>query len=154
MRLWTWEEELLVECRVLLHEIVLRTHLSDQWKWQPDLVRGYSVRGVCELLTSQDSISFGTTATLIWHRQVSLNVSIFVWRLVRDRLPSKSNLVACIIIPSPSDAQYCMTGCGGVESAQHLFISCRSFGSRLGFRQRIHNLFRITLFNLFMQQVV
>lgn len=27
----------------------------------------------------------------------------------------------------PSDAQYCMIGCGGVESAQHFFISCRSF---------------------------
>jgi len=55
-----------------------------------------------------------------------LKVSIFLWRLLLDRLPSKSNLVARGIIPS--DAQYCVTGCGGVEYAQHLFISCRSFG--------------------------
>jgi len=29
----------------------------------------------------------------------------------------------------PLDAQYCVTGCGSVESTHHLFISCRSFRS-------------------------
>jgi hypothetical protein len=89
--LWAWEEELLVECMKLLHDIVLQTHLSDQWEWQPDLVRGYSFREVYQLITSKDSISLDTTTTLIWHRQVSLKV-YFAWRLLRDRLPSKSNL--------------------------------------------------------------
>ncbi|CAJ2641136.1 unnamed protein product [Trifolium pratense] len=30
---------------------------------------------------------------LIWHSQVSLKVSISAWRLLRDRLPTKDNLV-------------------------------------------------------------
>ncbi|MCI85116.1 HcrVf2 protein-like protein, partial [Trifolium medium] len=30
---------------------------------------------------------------LIWHSQVHLKVSVFAWRLLRDMLPTKANLV-------------------------------------------------------------
>ena len=55
-----------------------------------------------------------------------MKVSIFAWRLFRDRLPTKTNLVVDDIIPP--DAYYCVTGCGGVESARQLFLSCDTFG--------------------------
>ncbi|PNX99715.1 hypothetical protein L195_g022984 [Trifolium pratense] len=42
-------------------------------------------------------------------------------------LPTKANLVSRGIL-SPT-AQFCVSGCGAVESAQHLFISCSTFGS-------------------------
>lgn len=64
---------------------------------------------------------------LVWHNQVSSKVSIFVWRLIRDRLPTKSNLVIRDIISSES--RFCVSGCGQVESAQHLFLTCSTFGS-------------------------
>ncbi|MCI48548.1 glutamate-gated kainate-type ion channel receptor subunit GluR5, partial [Trifolium medium] len=64
---------------------------------------------------------------LIWHSQVPLKVSVFAWRLLRDRLPTKSNLVTRGIL-SPA-AHFCVSGCGDAESAQHLFISCSTFGS-------------------------
>ncbi|MCI48426.1 hypothetical protein A2U01_0069669, partial [Trifolium medium] len=35
-------------------------------------------------MTSQDPVTMDTTADLIWHTQVPLKVSIFVWRLLRD----------------------------------------------------------------------
>ncbi|GAU34745.1 hypothetical protein TSUD_17180 [Trifolium subterraneum] len=63
----------------------------------------------------------------IWHSQVPLKVSIFVWRLLCDRLPTKANLVTCDIL-SPADG-LCVPGCGAAESAQHLFLSCSTFGS-------------------------
>jgi hypothetical protein len=47
--LWMWEEELLVECRTLLHDVSLQTYLSNQWQLDP--VRVYSVRNVYHLLT-------------------------------------------------------------------------------------------------------
>jgi hypothetical protein len=51
---------------------------------------------------------------------------IFAWRLLRDRLPTKSNLATRgIIIP---EAQSCVVGYGDMESTQHLFISCSIFG--------------------------
>ncbi|CAJ2673841.1 unnamed protein product [Trifolium pratense] len=79
---------------------VLGTQESDRWRWQPDPDTGYTV---------------------------PLKVSIFAWRLLRDRLPTKSNLVTRGILSSP--AQLCVAGCGEVESAHHLFISCSFFGS-------------------------
>jgi hypothetical protein len=50
-----------------------------------------------------------------------------VWRLLRDRLPTKTNMVTRSII-SP-EVHCCMSGCGGIESAQHLFLACITFGS-------------------------
>jgi len=47
------------------------------------------------------------------------------WRLLRNRLPTKSNLLARVIISK--EAQRCVTGCGEVETAQHLFVSCPIF---------------------------
>ncbi|KAK2406681.1 hypothetical protein QL285_042386 [Trifolium repens] len=111
---------MLGECQSLLLFVPVQAQSSDVWRWQPDPDTGYSVRGAYQLLTSQDSFTLGAAEDLVWHKQVPLKVSIFVWRLLRDRLPMKSNLVARGII-SPED-QLCVSGCGGVESAQHLSL--------------------------------
>jgi hypothetical protein len=63
---------------------------------------------------------------LIWHPQIPLKVSIFAWRLLRNRLPTKANLVARGILPTT--AQLCVSGCGEVDSAHHLFLVCGTFG--------------------------
>ncbi|GAU48175.1 hypothetical protein TSUD_369390 [Trifolium subterraneum] len=125
--LWAWEEEMLGECQVLLHDFILQAQLSDTWIWRLDPVSGYSVRGAYQLLTSHPSDPLDAALDLIWHKQVPLKVSIFAWRLLRDRLPTKTNLAIRGIITS--EAQACVAGCGGMETAQHLFISCSIFGS-------------------------
>ncbi|GAU37863.1 hypothetical protein TSUD_22790 [Trifolium subterraneum] len=61
---------------------------------------------------------------LVWHSRVPLKVSIFAWRLLHDRLPTKANLVTRGIL-SPA-AHFCVSA---IESAHHLFISCSTFGS-------------------------
>ncbi|CAJ2638116.1 unnamed protein product [Trifolium pratense] len=63
---------------------------------------------------------------LIWHPQVPLKVSILAWRLLRDRLPTRVNLVTRQVL-SPT-AHTCVFGCGEAESAHHLFISCGFVG--------------------------
>ncbi|MCI42488.1 70 kDa peptidyl-prolyl isomerase, partial [Trifolium medium] len=85
----------------------------------------YSVRGAYQLLTAQDSVILDTSHDRIWHRQVPLKVSIFAWRLSRDKLPTKDNLVTRGIL-SPA-AHFCVSGCGAVESAQHLFYLLQYF---------------------------
>ncbi|GAU51437.1 hypothetical protein TSUD_413370 [Trifolium subterraneum] len=121
-----WEEEMLGDCLSLLANLSLQAHTSDRWQWQPDPIEGYTVRGAYQLLTSQ--VSATTDAeNLVWHPQVPLKVSIFAWRLLRDRLPTKTNLVTRGII-SPA-VHSCVSGCGAAESTHHLFISCSTFGS-------------------------
>jgi hypothetical protein len=78
-------------------------------------------------LTSQQNVTLDAAAYIIWHKQVPLKVSIFSWRLLRDRLPTKVNLASRgIICPA---AHFCVSGCGSVKSAHHLFLSCNYFGS-------------------------
>ncbi|GAU21296.1 hypothetical protein TSUD_287060 [Trifolium subterraneum] len=126
-QLWAWEEEMLGEYQALLLDFTLQAQSLDMWTWRLDPVSGYSVRGADQLLTSHPIEPLDVASDLIWHKQVPLKVSIFAWRLLRDRLPTKSNLaIRGIIIP---EAQSCVTGCGEMETTQHLFISCSIFGS-------------------------
>jgi hypothetical protein len=96
--LWVWEEELLMECHTLLLPFTMQVHIPNVWRGQSDPDAGYSVCGAYQLLTSQNSFPLGEVADLVWHRLVPLNVSILVWRLLHDRLPTKTNLVARGII--------------------------------------------------------
>jgi hypothetical protein len=118
---------MLRECQTLLLPCTLQAQTPDVWQWQPDPDIGYSVCCAYQLLTAQDSFTLGEAEDLVWHRQVPLKVSIFAWRLLRDRLPTKTNLVARDII-SP-EVHFCAFGYGDIESAQHLFLSCSTLGS-------------------------
>ncbi|GAU47276.1 hypothetical protein TSUD_94650 [Trifolium subterraneum] len=107
--------------------VVRKDRSVDMWLWRPDPIRGYSVREAYRFLTSHQPISMIDADDLIWHKQVPLKVSSFAWRLLRNRLPTKDNLANRGIITA--EAQSCVAGCGALESAQHLFISCSTFGS-------------------------
>ncbi|CAJ2647900.1 unnamed protein product [Trifolium pratense] len=74
-----------------------------------------------------DVVTLDVASGLIWHRQVPLKVSICAWRLLRDRLPTKANLVTRGIL-STTD-HHCVSGCGEVKTAQHLLLSCSTFGA-------------------------
>jgi len=52
---------------------------------------------------------------------------MFVWRLLRNRLPTKDNLVRQSVL-SHIDA-VCVSGCGSSETATHHFLDCDMFGS-------------------------
>ncbi|GAU39107.1 hypothetical protein TSUD_320820 [Trifolium subterraneum] len=58
---------------------------------------------------------------------VPLKVSILAWRLLRDRLPTKANMISRGILPV--EDHHCVFGCGAVDSAQHVFLSCSTFRS-------------------------
>jgi hypothetical protein len=100
------------------------------WLWRLDPTRGYSARGAYQLLTSHPSDSLDVVADLIWRKQILLNVSIFAWRLLRDRSPTKSNLTTRGIITP--EAQSCVTGCGDMAPIYFLHHLWLSFDRQLG----------------------
>jgi hypothetical protein len=122
-----WEEEQLGECRHFLFDIVLQPSVVDQWLWRHDPGGGYSVRGAYTLLTIRTASDAAALTDLLWHKQVLLKVSVLAWRLLRNRLPTWDNLVRRHIITP--DSQLCVTGCGGVETTHHMFLSCPIFAS-------------------------
>jgi len=140
-----WEEELVAECRLLLANVILQINVSDTWQWHPDAVGGYSVSSGYQMLSDHNHLVLDDSERLIWHPQVPLKVSILAWRLLRDRLPTKSNLLNRGIIQG--DGALCVARCGQIESVQHLFIDCNFFGSLwhhvrlwLGFTGVDHNI--------------
>ncbi|CAJ2652817.1 unnamed protein product [Trifolium pratense] len=122
-----WEEEMLGECQSLLLDISLQDQTLDRWQWRPDPDTGYTVGGVYQILTHQTSVTVHDAENLLWHTQVPLKVSIFAWRLLRDRLPTRANLAIRGVLSSTADT--CVFGCGVAESAYHLFSSCSIAGS-------------------------
>ncbi|CAL0328237.1 unnamed protein product [Lupinus luteus] len=86
------------------------------------------------LMTSWIILIYGYLLRLVWVSSVPAKVSCFVWKLLRGRLPSKSELLKWSInlhatVPgntavSVLDAAYCSCCIVGVETIQHLFIIC------------------------------
>ena len=77
----------------MLSNVTLQSHVSDIWQWHLDIARGYSVRTGYQLLTSQEPPILDVSDNLIWHARVPLEVSILAWCFLRDRLPTKINLL-------------------------------------------------------------
>ncbi|MCH79554.1 cysteine-rich receptor-like protein kinase [Trifolium medium] len=123
--LTAWELEMLPECRTLLVDIILQPNIADLWRWRHDPGGGYTVKSAYLRLTTRDHHEVDTMSTLLWHPQVPVKVSVLAWRLLRNRLPTKDNLAVRNIIPL--DFQLCASGCGGLENAHHLFLSCPVF---------------------------
>ncbi|RHN69534.1 putative reverse transcriptase zinc-binding domain-containing protein [Medicago truncatula] len=57
----------------------------------------------------------------IWNNEVPLNVSLFAWRLLRNRLPTTNNLIRRHILHH--NAQLCVGGYDVMEDIDHLFLS-------------------------------
>lgn len=72
----------------LLRSVTLQFNFTNSWRWQLDPSASYTVCSAYQLLTTQDH-----AVDLIWHKHIPLKVSSFTWRLLRDRLPTRSNLL-------------------------------------------------------------
>jgi len=98
------------ECCLLLHNIVLQKHVVDKWQWLLDLVKGYSVISVYQLLTIVEELAHQFFIDNIWHKQVPLKVYLFVWRLHHNRLSTKDNLMHRGIIQPSSNKCVSVSG--------------------------------------------
>ena len=52
-------------------------------------------------------------------------LKVFAWRIFRNRLPMKVNLFRLKVIHI--EAQSCVSGCGSIETSDHLFLLCNQF---------------------------
>ena len=124
--LLAWEEESVSECSSLLCDIVLQVSTLDRWRWVLDPIGGYSVKGTYKYLTLPTTPVETGLYDAAWLKQVSLKVSVFVWRLLRNRLPTKDNLLRRKAIHH--DDIFCVGGCGCPETSHHLFCRFDTFG--------------------------
>lgn len=116
-----------VECSTLLSNVVLQDSIFDRWRWILDCTNGYSVKGTYQYLTMPDTELDTGLFDATWLKQVPQNVSVFIWRLLRSRLPTKDNLLRRRVLHD-EDSLY-VGGCGYLETTYHLFFNCNIFGS-------------------------
>ncbi|XP_024640559.1 uncharacterized protein [Medicago truncatula] len=113
------------ECYGLFANVTLQASQSDEWRWRLDNSGKYYVCSVYDMLTTGGNSTVDEASNLVWHKHVPLKVSILAWRLLRNRLPTKTNLAVRGILVQ--DAHLCVSGCGEVETVQHSFVSCHIF---------------------------
>jgi hypothetical protein len=125
--LFAWEEGLLGDLILLLQNVNLQVDKADRWLWSLESSNAFTVRSVYKYLTFQPPLVSSVDSSSLWHKAVLLKVVLFAWRLFRDRLPTKDNLLRRGVIDQAS--RLCVFGCGSLESSQHLFLHCNFFGS-------------------------
>ncbi|GAU39392.1 hypothetical protein TSUD_295470 [Trifolium subterraneum] len=96
--------------------------VMDKWMWCPDPSIGYSVRSAYHLLTHLIPVTLAAHNDVIWNKVVPLKLSLFAWRLLNNRLPSKENLNRRGM--HLEDSELCLGGCGVAETIDHLVVGC------------------------------
>jgi len=82
----------------ILQSVTLQVHKEDRWLWNLEKSNVFSVCSAYNFLTTQTTVVNPVDAKLLWHKELPLKVVIFAWRLFRDRLPTKNNLIRRNII--------------------------------------------------------
>ena len=109
-------------CSLLLHNFVKHINATDKWRWTLDTAHVYSVREAYRFITSHGDHADRSLVDNVWHRHIPARMSLFVWRLLRNWLPTRGNLLRRNIIHATNSL--CVTGCEVMETAGHLFLSC------------------------------
>lgn len=113
------------ECCTLLHPIVLQENVNDNSLWKLHVSKNYNVSSVYNFLLSVDQIITVDDYNFIWRKKVSLNVSIFVWRLLRNDIPTTDNFIIKGV--NMIATKLCADDCGKAEGVDHLCIHCDFF---------------------------
>jgi len=128
-RLFAWEEEQVGELCLLLQNVILQVDKEDRWTWNLEKSNVYTVRSAYNCQSAQLQIVDPGEVKLLWQKYVPLKVVIFVWRLLRNRLPTKDDLLRRGVLHT--DTCQCVYGCGSTETVNHLFLHCSVFGTTL-----------------------
>ncbi|MCH86847.1 70 kDa peptidyl-prolyl isomerase, partial [Trifolium medium] len=84
----------------------------------------FSVEGDYQSLTQrvEDVELELNSIALVWNKVATINVLVFAWRFLANRIPTRDNLFKRGILNI--DAQHCVMGCGSDETLSHLFFVC------------------------------
>ena len=97
-------------------------HRSDSCCWKPDLGGQYSSKSVYGLLWGElTGANQEAVFKDLWKLKISPKTSVFAWRLIKDRLPTKLNLRRRQVEVSDALCPFC---CNYEEGAVHLFFKC------------------------------
>ncbi|KHM99058.1 hypothetical protein glysoja_024358, partial [Glycine soja] len=102
--------------------ICIQRHVKDIIVWKAESNGVYSTKSAYSLmLKSNDSGSQAGISKLIWNLNIPPRAAIFMWRLLKDRLPTKRNLLRRNVDIQDAVCPLCGQG---QEDVGHLFFNC------------------------------
>ena len=91
-----------------ISQITIQRHIADCWKWEAEPNGCYSTRSAYNML-QESSVGANPDEALqnLWKLKIPSKAAIFAWRLIKDRLPTKSNLRRRQIEINDSTCPFC-----------------------------------------------
>ncbi|XP_058727177.1 uncharacterized protein LOC131598612 [Vicia villosa] len=86
-------------------------------------VRAYYRKLIKESLVDEDSCIIKEALHVVWNSWMPSKVKIFAWRLLKDRLATRVQLVKRNILED-NNTSHCAFGCLIQEDTNHLFLNC------------------------------
>jgi hypothetical protein len=128
-RFFVWESELLDELKELINGVLL-SELDDCWYWRPKNDAVFTVKSTYNLVPNlsnpivMETLWHGRIFSSIWKSPTPSKVVGFVWQLLHNRTPTRSNLVSRRILAPGVDSLCPLCG-EETETVTHLFLYCR-----------------------------
>ncbi|KAG4916659.1 hypothetical protein JHK87_054216 [Glycine soja] len=98
------------------------TRTSDCWVWKLEPSGQYSTRSAYRmLLEGATDQTVDEALQDLWQLNIPLKATIFAWRLIKDRIPTKGNLRRRQVQLNDSLCPFCSRQ---EEEASHLFFNC------------------------------
>ena len=105
-----------------LERFRIQPHSDDQWVWKAEPSGQYTAKSAYSVPWGEVSSEHQDGAFKeLWNLKLPPKIVIFAWRLIRDRLPTKSNLRRRHIEIDDSTCPFCRSV---EETAAHLFFHC------------------------------
>ncbi|WMV30126.1 hypothetical protein MTR67_023511 [Solanum verrucosum] len=125
--------------RILSTQIHYQTGVQDIAIWQPNESGIFSCSSAWDLIRQKkDKIIFYSH---IWHKQVPFKVSFFLWRTLRNKIPTNDKI--CSFGVEPASCVCCMSP--GLDSSEHIFITAKYGGKKSSTVRVQHMILRDTL---------
>lgn len=100
----------------------------DEYVWPLDRMEGFVVKTYYAKMLSKTGFLAAELASrdvikVVWKAKMPSKVKIFMWRLLKDKLPTRFQLSKRNIIVNQDQCR-CVFGCPIGEDLYHLFLSC------------------------------
>ena len=102
-------------------QTTVQQHTTNSWVWKSDPNGHYSTKSAYNLLLGETTKNLDGAFEDLWKLRILAKTSIFAWRLIRDRLPTKSNLRRRHVEVNDLMCPFCGNK---EEDAAHLFFNC------------------------------
>jgi len=117
-----WEKNLEEQMIAMISNFKWEARGQDRLVWVKKDLQEYTVKSGYSILNCEDLMQISETFQVLWSLKVAPSALVCAWRLLLDRLPTRSNLARRGVQLESVQCPLCQEH---VETAKHLFNTCR-----------------------------